>query len=390
MSEQRKKTQDDGGASKGIAWTEQTWNPIRGCSKVSAGCKNCYAEKMAARFCGPGQPYEGVSDGKRWTGDVVFVIEHLIDPLRWTKARLVFTNSMSDLFHEGLNFHQIGAIFAVMAASPTHTFQVLTKRPARMLEFFAWLEAQMRDTWHPHGNTMQDDNIARMEVLRGCFGMHSEGRLPSMPAVWPLPNVWLGVSTEDQAAADERIPLLLKAPAAVRWISAEPLIGPLYLRNIFLAPRDPKSNGTDDWDDPDGGKPRLNALAGYPWHNMVYGTSRGEVGPRLDWVVVGGESGPGARSCGGDWLRQIVRDCQREGVPVFVKQLGAAYHDPENGLAGHSVKVMDGEKERLFTARRLTHPKGGDVSEWPRDLSVREWPKGYSPTGAPLSRQSHP
>lgn len=378
MGEQRKKTQDDGGASAGIAWTQETWNPVMGCSKVSAGCKNCYAEKMASRFSGQGQPFHGLSDGKRWTGEVRFRTDRLMEPLRWTRPHLVFVNSVSDLFHERLSFHEIGAIFAVMAASPTHTFQVLTKRPARMLEFFAWLEAQMRDTWHPHGHTESDDNAARMEVLLRCFGMHHEGRLPPLPAVWPLPNVWLGVSTEDQAAADERIPLLLKAPAAVRWISAEPLIGLLELDWTWLHPmmrcRECGQIGLDDdsqqWEFCGGGEDE-NGEPIDPVEPMN--------NPRLDWVVVGGESGQGARECRREWLLTIVEACHDARVPVFVKQLGAAYNDPENGLAGHSVKTMDGEKERLFNARRLTHPKGGDVSEWPARLRVREWPRGYKP-----------
>jgi len=384
MSEQRKKTQDDGGASAGIAWTEQTWNPVMGCSKVSAGCTNCYAEKMAARFSGEGQHFHGLSDGKRWTGTVRFRADRLDEPLCWTRPRLAFVNSMSDLFHEALSFHEIGAIFAVMAASPKHTFQVLTKRPARMLEFFAWLEGQMRDTWHPHGNTEQDDNAARMEVLGGCFGMHHEGCLPTLPAVWPLPNVWLGVSTEDQASADERIPLLLQAPAAVRWISAEPLIGLLELHK-WLRGVCPSCGSTSYPSDHDLEmacqtcatlRPDDEAFDGWP--------------VRLDWVVVGGESGQGARECWCEWLLTVVEACQGARVPVFVKQLGAAYMDPLNGLAGHSVKVMDGEKEKMFTARRLTHPKGGDVSEWPKRLRVREWPKGYDQAHTPKQEEPQP
>lgn len=371
MSEQRKKTQDDGGASAGIAWTEQTWNPVMGCSKVSAGCTHCYAEKMAARFSGEGQPFHGLSDGKRWTGKVKFRFDRLMEPCRWTRPRLVFVNSVSDLFHEELAFHEIGAIFAVMAASPKHTFQVLTKRPARMLEFFAWLEAQMRDTWHPHGYTTQDDNAARMEVLRSCFGMQLKSYLPSMPAVWPLPNVWLGVSTENQAAADERIPLLLKAPAAVRWISAEPLIGRLDLQK-WLRGVCPSCGSTTYPYDHDLEmacqtcatlRPDDEAFDDWP--------------VRLDWVVVGGESGQGARPCEGSWMRPIVRDCQRKGVPVFVKQLGAAYSDPFHGIAGRAL-VIDPDAQALVS-RRLAHPKGGDVSEWPSELRVREWPKGYKP-----------
>lgn len=374
MSEQRKKTQNDGGASLGIAWTEQTWNPVMGCSKVSAGCKNCYAEKMASRFSGEGQPFHGLSDGKRWTGAVRFRADRLMEPLRWTRPRLVFVNSVSDLFHEELPFELIAAVFGVMSLAKAHTFQVLTKRPARMLEFFAWLDAKARAKADDVPILTLDQ--ARFERLWECVAdivPNIRGRIGSYPA-WPLPNVWLGVSTEDQAAADERIPLLLKAPAAVRWISAEPLIGRLDLQK-WLRGVCPACGSTTYPDDHDLEmacqtcatlRPDDEAFDDWP--------------VRLDWVVVGGESGPGARPCEGSWMRFIVRDCQRKGVPVFVKQLGAAYSDPFHGIAGRAL-VIDPDAQALVS-RRLAHPKGGDVSEWPTELRVREWPKGYNPDGS--------
>jgi protein gp37 len=376
MAEQRKKTADDGGASNGIAWTEETWNPVMGCSKVSAGCTNCYAEKMAARFSGEGAPFRGLSDGKRWTGEVRFRTDRLAQPLHWTRPRLVFVNSVSDLFHENLPFDQIAAIFGIMAYASRHTFQVLTKRPQRMLDFFAWLEERAQEEhWMacPENAVMAGCRHYHYHcVLRLCATVHGVTiPKPAQDPVWPLPNVWLGVSAEDQDAANARVPLLLRAPAAVRWVSAEPLIGLLDLTN--LDDRDPRH------------PTRAPAYGGYDalrgsayWAGEVSGWLCYENAPRpderrshLDWVVVGGESGPGARQCWDEWLVRIVRDCQDADVPVFVKQLGAAYAGRD--LAGKSIKDTGD-----YEPRRLTHPKGGDVSEWPEALRVRQWPKSYA------------
>jgi len=230
-----------------IEWTDATWNPVRGCSVVSEGCRNCYAMQVAARFSGEGQAYEGLayrnSSGAHWTGKVRLVEEHLEDPLRWKRPRRIFVNSMSDLFHESLDEIDIGQVFGVMALAKQHTFQVLTKRPARMLSI--------------------------LETARICFDFDE-----------PLPNVWLGVSVEDQKTADERIPLLMKTPAALRWLSAEPLLGPIDLESI------PTLEGS------------------------------------IDWVVVGGESGQGARPMHPDWVRSIGDQCVAAGVPFFFKQWG--------------------------------------------------------------------
>jgi protein gp37 len=182
----------------GIEWTEATWNPVRGCSKVSEGCRYCYAMSVAARFSGPGQPYEGLATRSpaRWTGKVMLVEKHLGDPLRWARPRLIFVNSMSDLFHEDIPDEWIDRIFGVMAAAARHTFQVLTKRPARMRRYVS----------------------------------------ERLIAVQPLPNVWLGTSVEDQPAADARIRDLIATPAAVRLLSCEPLIGPVSFRWATWAP----------------------------------------------------------------------------------------------------------------------------------------------------------
>lgn len=254
-----------------IQWTESTWNPIRGCSRVSTGCEHCYAESVAARFSGPGLPYEGLiqigKQGPRWNGKVRFVDEHLADPLRWGKRRRIFVNSMSDLFHDGVSDEQISAIFGVMASASRHTFQVLTKRPERMRE---WVK----------GRTLRDVEDAASDALEAGRARGHARVWPSAGHGWPLPNVHLGVSVENQEAANARIPLLLETPAAVRWVSAEPLLGPV----------------------------RLSAIA------------RNTGG--LDWVVVGGESGAAARPMSAAWARSLRDQCVAAGVPFFFKQWG--------------------------------------------------------------------
>ena len=270
----------------GIEWTDATWNPIRGCSRVSEGCRNCYAEKVAYRFSGHGQPYEGLVRvdvaGERkpeWSGQVRFVENHLLDPLRWKEPRRIFVNSMSDLFHSFVSLDVIDRIFSVMARVPKHTFQVLTKRPERM-------QAYMSD---PRTNV----RISQQAGMR----LHEHR--------WPLPNVWLGVSVEDQKAADVRIPLLLQTPCAVRFISAEPLLGPVRLTGVH----------NDEYD--------LDYLTGELIETDLY--SRRErlfYSERISWVIVGGESGPGARPMHPDWARSLRDQCVRARVPFFFKQWG--------------------------------------------------------------------
>lgn len=258
----------------GIEWTDATWNPIRGCSRVSEGCRNCYAEGVANRFKGPGQPYHGlIARTGQWNG-AVMVVEHLLDwPLRKRKPMRIFVNSMSDLFHENLPDEWIDQVFAVMALAKQHTFQVLTKRPERMLRYFTDLG-------------LRSELIGVEAEAIGGIDRHDEALQQRWPL--PLPNVWLGVSVEDQATADERIPLLLQTPAAVRWISAEPLLGSVDLSPWLSA----------------------NAL-----HEI-------DGGPRLDWVVVGGESGRNARPMHPDWVKSLRDQCKVFDVPFLFKQHG--------------------------------------------------------------------
>lgn len=271
-----------------IEWTDATWNPIRGtkgrhhCVRISEGCKNCYAATMNHRFQGP--DYVVGADTPRLDEKA------LLEPLKWKKPRRIFVCSMTDLFLDAHTDEMIGRVWGVMEQASQHTFQVLTKRSGRM-----------------------------SRMLYGRFA---------------LPNVWLGVSAENAERFDERVPDLCMTPAAVRFVSLEPLLGPIRLPRYATDPAD-----------------RL-AVSG--------------VGGRLDWVIVGGESGVGnVRSCRVEWVRDIKDQCEAAGVAVFVKQLG-------------SYAILDPRYDRQLpgkATRRLHDPKGGDPSEWPEDLRVRQMPE---------------
>lgn len=304
------------GQKTGIEWTEATWNPIRGCSRVSSGCRNCYAETVAKRFSGPGQPYEGlIAKGGQWNGSVMVAWHKLDEPCRWTKPRMIFVNSMSDLFHPAVSFDLVAGIFGIMAAASWHTFQILTKRPERMLEFFQWLDRQperrLYDTADLQEKFPGSDWRPFFMAQRAAETLpeSGDGLRVDIKGQWPLPNVWLGVSVEDQATADERIPLLLEAPAEVRWISAEPLLGPVELTRINGCPVDDRymESGCVD------------AL-------------RCTHPSRIDWVVVGGESGPGARPMHPEWARSIRDQCRWAGVSFLFKQWGEFAPSPDGGL----------------------------------------------------------
>ncbi len=278
-----------------IEWTDATWNPITGCSIVSPGCTNCYAMALAGTRLKNHESRSGltkeVNGNHVWTGEVRFNSQWLDQPLLWTRPRMIFVCAHGDLFAEGVPDEWIDQIFAVMALAPQQTFQVLTKRPERMREYLTTPGRQ------------RSISIQAREI----------GRSPSieflMRRPFPLPNVWLGVSVEDQRRADERIPILLDTPAAIRWISAEPLLGPVDLNNICY--RD------DDLEI------RYSALMGEAWIENSSSASAYDDGlPSLDWVVVGGESGPHARPMHPDWARGLRDQCAAAGVPFLFKQWG--------------------------------------------------------------------
>ena len=344
-----------------IEWTDATWNPTTGCTRASAGCDNCYAFTMTKRLAAMGQEkYQGLAGKTHFNGVLKTWENELTKPLRWKKPRMVFVNSMSDLFHKDVPFEFIDKVFCVMNATAFtlpisqrsrrwHTYQALTKRPDRMAEYI-----QSRQ---PQNFGMGEHPIfkVRGEVMRG----HGSELMNAAACLsWPPPNIWLGTSVEDQAAADERIPHLLRCPAAVRFLSCEPLLGPV---DLHLS-----ATGVQHIDD--FGAPNRD---GYVWLDQV------------NWVIVGGESGPGARPCNVTWVRSIVDQCAAANVPCFVKQLGARPRAEVCGRDGLSwppgtmlanepcEPIKDYEALATFSLR---DKKGGNWDEWPADLCVREFP----------------
>lgn len=315
----------------------KSWNCLRGCSQVSPGCTNCYAQRQAARFSGPGLPFEGLvrktPTGPRWTGVVNTVAGKLADPLRWRDPCRVFVASMSDPFHDDVPNEFIAAMFGVMAACPRHTFILLTKRTERALEWFAWIRDQGEDLHASVGETPPSGS----PIPAACALLATApARLPpgafntAAHAPWPLPNVWLLASAEDQPTLEQRVGHLLACPAAVHGISYEPALGPVDFTRIKIV--DPKPpHGPGVW---------LDALRG-----LVIGPD--DVLPnRISWVIVGSESGPGARPAEIDWFRSVAEQCRAADVAWFAKQMH-----------------VDGKLCK-------------DVERFPEDLRTREWPHG--------------
>jgi protein gp37 len=271
-------------------------------------------------------------------------------PLRRRKPTMYFVNSMSDLFHKGVPFEFIDKCFAVMALCPQHTFQILTKRPERMAEYLK------------HG--VESDDWRFVSIAEQMWKMRPsllesqhDGEMENH--AWPLPNVWLGTSCENQQTADERIPHLLRCSAAVRFLSCEPLIGPIELRLIDVSPAG------------DGVRRTMNCLANDLHH-------------RISWVIVGGESGKGARPCDIAWIRSIVKQCADAGVPCFVKQLGAKPFVGDGKWnkvvdIGYEAVRDDGGPLVSIPYMNLKDHKGGDINEWPADLRVRQFPTAAAP-----------
>ena len=306
-----------------IQWTEETWNPIAGCSVVSPGCTNCYAMRRTAprlsnnqatpHYHGTVQPSKG---GYVWTGKIGIAGDTaFLKPLRIKRPTMFFVNSMSDLFHENVPDEVIDRIFAIMALCTQHTFQVLTKRSARMRQYTSDPDTPRRVYEIVCDMVVEGELPA---VLR-LDGIDDPGIKPSWPRIflgaWPLANIWLGVSVEDQARADERIPDLLATPAAIRFISAEPLLGPLdVLPYLFIYTQE---------DDRLLGAAPASELPELPFRDPESTPASDIATPRVDWVIVGGESGKGARPMHPDWARDIRDQCAAAGVPFFFKQWGA-------------------------------------------------------------------
>ena len=318
-----------------IEWTDRTWNPVTGCTKVSAGCDNCYAETIAHRFAGTAAFPHGF--------DVRVRAERVNAPLTWRNRARVFVNSMSDLFHADVDQAWIADIFAVMAAARRHTFQVLTKRHARM-------------------RSLLSDPVFVANVRKGA---HGKG-LPDEAWQWPLPNVWLGVSVENQRWADIRIPALLETPAAVRFLSCEPLLGPVDLKQAVRTMGSERGHGLS-----------MSFVHAGGCCRKFHG---------IDWAIVGGESGPKARAMHPDWARQIRDACDAAEVPFFFKQWG------EWGPAPFQVRVCDpeigwqGTDEELAAAKRDSEARGathvhtgnwlekdGEREYWLHEIGHKPW-----------------
>ena len=307
-----------------IQWTDATWNPLRGCARVSDGCRNCYAESVAHRFSGPRMPYEGltriVNSHPTWTGEVRMIPELLDQPLRWKRPRRIFVNSMSDLFHEKVPDHFIDRVFGAMWAchvcaggQSKHVFQILTKRAKRMRDY---LRQNRREHWARAAINLAGkyDPDGIFDDIANAQGSH--------------PRVWLGVSVENQATADERIPLLLDTPAAVRWISAEPLLGEI---NLYPSSYLPCQNYEHVIMDPETGGFECCSQCDYT------GISE-EIG--IDWIVAGGESGPHARPTHPEWLRSLRDQCKAAGVRFFFKQWGEWIPGSQTSDTGNQTALV--------------------------------------------------
>ena len=284
------------GDKSGIEWTEATWNPIAGCSILSPGCLNCYAMRQAARILRmhpdkPNPKYVGtvktVNGNAVWTGKVnVGDDEVFLQPLRWKTPKLIFVNSMSDIGHKNVSDETILRIFAVMAIAQRHTFQVLTKRPERLVPLLQ----------NSHIDVEIEDRAN--EIVENFPGFNT----PEGPT-WPLPNVWLGVSAENQETYDKRSLDLLRIDAEVRWISFEPLLGPIQADMVGA----------------------------------------------FDWAVVGGESGEGARPMDVAWAADLALQCQSQDVAFFMKQLGGV-RDKRGELGNFPVALRVREYPKAVRA----------------------------------------
>ena len=295
-----------------IEWAGATLNYANGCSVVSPGCTNCYAMKAGGRNL-PGHPSTGltrqVNGNHVWTGEIRLTERALQQALKWQRGRKIFWNAHGDLFHENVPDEAIDRLFAVCALTPQHTHMILTKRSARMREYFRGADGShsLDSTGKPRFDWHRATHIASAYhwLIRG-----GGGPWPPPPArILPLPNVWLGVSVEDQTRADLRIPDLLATPAAVRFISAEPLLGPVDLRAFGFDVHHHPDNRMGD---------AVAAIARAARRHL----SDGKI---IDWVICGGESGPGARPMHPDWARSLRDQCAAAGVPFHFKQWGLRF-----------------------------------------------------------------
>lgn len=315
-----------------IEWTDASWNPVTGCSRVSPGCQHCYAERLTATRLAQQERYRGlavIQHGEpRWSNEIRVHHEVLTEPLRWRKPRRVFVCSMSDLFHVKVPYPFIDQVFAVMLGCAVltnhrHVFQVLTKRSYTLASYFELSSPKKHlRRWAEIGNgliTLDNEDM--------CFDECITADTP-----WPLPNVWLGVSVEQRYYLN-RIDDLRRVPAAVRWVSFEPLLE--HLGSVDLT--------------------------------------------GIHWAVIGGETGPGARPFNVAWAEDLIDQCRAQGVAVFVKQLGSVAVDGRGACAGCNPRTPDDCTHCEGTIEhprrlRLRDRRGKNLADWPRALRIREWP----------------
>ncbi|MFA6400904.1 MAG: phage Gp37/Gp68 family protein [Salinivirgaceae bacterium] len=316
-----------------IEWTNETWNPIIGCSPVSPGCKNCYAEKMAFRLgsmklerCISALNYSVVVNWKtkKWNGKTQFVSQAIEKPLSWRKPRMIFVCSMGDLFHESVPFEWIDKVMAVIACTPQHTYQILTKRPHRMAEYF---------------NQGKEMLIARWEDAVYELGLCDKNDDPDAAAChvnnradreWPLKNIWLGVTAENQEMVNKRVPFLLNIPAAIRFVSVEPMLGAVDL-SIYMA---------TGWTEP-------------PYDDII------------NWVICGGESGINARPVNHNWVENLKNQCNKYETCLFFKQWGEWI--PVNEVP----KSWGNQADLKGTHRWVNEIDGKDTGTRPGHMTIR-------------------
>ncbi len=337
-----------------IEWTDTTQNFVRGCDRASEGCLNCYIPRTPP-FRMTGRKFD--HDGIGATTGLEFDLDKLALPLRWRKPRKVFVNSLSDLFHKEVPDEVIARQWIVMALTPRHTFQILTKRPARMRALLCHGD-RWRGLLYPALHWVVENLDAKMpasDVDRVLAWLDEAEFIED--GVTPLPNVWLGTSTENQKWADVRIPVLLQVPAAVRFISAEPLLGPIDLTRIAW-------NG--------GGGTHLDVVNGSHGEPEVWRAPA----KRLDWCIVGGESGPKARPMHPAWARTLRNQCATGGVAFHFKQWG------EWGPAPWRVERTDGESVEEYKARAEATCATHAYAVWANNYGHQPYQAGYKPWSA--------
>jgi protein gp37 len=345
-----------------IEWATHTWNPWEGCTKVSPGCAHCYAEARNQRFhaganWGPGAPRRRTKNWSapfKWNAACAKQDELISSSSGFssnTRAR-VFT-SLCDWLDPEVPIAWLADFLKLIHDTPNLDYLLLTKRP---------------ETWHKR---IEEANYLLTQISQGAAHMAVKWLIGKEAP----PNVWLGVSVEDQQRADERIPELLKIPANIRFLSVEPLLGPLDLESV--GPNSRTAHLYDGRGRPGcNGKQVCNPLTGEaPYYREFDGEPCVAFRESLDWVIIGGESGPGARPCNVGWIQSLLAQCQLAGVPCFVKQLGDyCVTDNANCQDWPDEILIQGEGEGFAAGRVLLGKKGGDPSEWPEDLRVRKFP----------------